>query len=301
MKNVHCVSLGIVLLGSAFLVLGCHTSSPATHGDGAAGDAGAAAGGNGGTLGGQGGTAGSTAGLDGGGVGGNVVVGSAQCSNGKDDDLDGFIDSLDPQCTGPLDNDESGFATGIPGDNIDACKQDCFFDGNSGMGDDGCEWNLKCDPLSPGANAAKACPYDSTFKNCPTTQSAKCISNCRTITPNGCDCFGCCDIVGATTPIRLQASCTQAKLTDSVACPPCTKVTACNNTCERCELCVGKTTLPADCAKPTDGGTTDGSAPPPTPVCPDGQVTCGPNGLDPSKCPAATNCITGCCVPIIVP
>ena len=36
----------------------------------------------------------------------------------------------------PLDNDESSFATGIPGDNMDACKQDCFFDGNSGMGDD---------------------------------------------------------------------------------------------------------------------------------------------------------------------
>ena len=71
-----------------------------------------------------------------------------QCSDGIDNDGDGLIDSADPECTGPADNDESSFATGIPGDNMDACKQDCFFDGNSGMGDDGCQWQLECDPRS---------------------------------------------------------------------------------------------------------------------------------------------------------
>src|SRR5689334_2847679 len=50
-----------------------------------------------------------------------------QCSNCKDDDGDGKVDGDDPQCTGPLDNDEASFATGIPGDNIDAVDQDCFF------------------------------------------------------------------------------------------------------------------------------------------------------------------------------
>src|SRR6478609_3127994 len=60
---------------------------------------------------------------------------------------------------GPLDNDESSFATGIPVDNIDACKQDCFFDGNSGMGDDGCMWQLKCDPMTNNAS----CPYDQAY------------------------------------------------------------------------------------------------------------------------------------------
>ena len=81
------------------------------------------------------------------GTGGSVSVGNAQCSDGLDNDGDGKIDYADPECVGPLDNDESSFATGIPGDNSDACKQDCFFDGNSGMGDDHCLWQLKCDPM----------------------------------------------------------------------------------------------------------------------------------------------------------
>jgi hypothetical protein len=36
-----------------------------------------------------------------------------QCSSCKDDDGDGQIDGFDLQCTGPNDNDESSFATGI--------------------------------------------------------------------------------------------------------------------------------------------------------------------------------------------
>ncbi|MBC8131754.1 MAG: hypothetical protein H7X95_02135, partial [Deltaproteobacteria bacterium] len=75
-------------------------------------------------------------------------TGGAQCNNCVDDDRDGLIDTADPECVGSTDNDESTFGTGIPGDNSDACKQDGFFDGDSGMGNDGCEWNLKCDPLN---------------------------------------------------------------------------------------------------------------------------------------------------------
>src|SRR5947207_6303314 len=97
------------------------------------------------------------------GTGGNTVdagkLGTTQCSDGIDNDGDGKIDYADPECVGPLDNDESSFATGIPGDNIDACKQDCFFDGNSGMGDDGCLWQLKSDPRSMEAS----CPYDQAY------------------------------------------------------------------------------------------------------------------------------------------
>ena len=37
-----------------------------------------------------------------------------RCDNGKDDDGDGLVDGLDPECTGPYDNDESSFATGAP-------------------------------------------------------------------------------------------------------------------------------------------------------------------------------------------
>ena len=84
---------------------------------------------------------------------------TTQCSDGIDNDGDGKIDYNDPECVGPLDNDEGTFATGIPGDNSDACKQDCFFDGNSGMGDDGCEWQLKCDPMTNNAD----CPYDAAY------------------------------------------------------------------------------------------------------------------------------------------
>ena len=93
------------------------------------------------------------------GGGGKIPIGQTQCSDGIDNDGDGKIDYADPECVGGLDNDESSYATGIPGDNVDACKQDCFFDGNSGMGDDGCMWQLKCDPQTTNA----ACPYDQAY------------------------------------------------------------------------------------------------------------------------------------------
>lgn len=51
---------------------------------------------------------GDEAGPSGGGGGGN-----AQCADGADNDGDGFIDSADPQCDSPLDNDESS-AGGSP-------------------------------------------------------------------------------------------------------------------------------------------------------------------------------------------
>ena len=84
------------------------------------------------------------------------VPGSTQCTDCIDNDGDGLVDWLDPECTGPLDRDESSYATGIPGDNIDPCKQDCWFDGNSGAGDDGCLFPSKC---LPGSKDPK-CPYD---------------------------------------------------------------------------------------------------------------------------------------------
>ena len=55
----------------------------------------------------------------------------------------------DAECTGASDNDEASFGTGIPGDNKDPCKQDCFFDGNSGSGDDGCTTSVIDDVGNP--------------------------------------------------------------------------------------------------------------------------------------------------------
>jgi hypothetical protein len=208
-----------------------------------------------------------------------------QCANCIDDDGDGFVDGADPECAGPLDNDEKTFGTGIPGDNQDSCKQDCFFDGNSGQGDDGCEWNLKCDPLVTSGE----CTYDPNFKNCPETQKAQCIDKCAKRAPNGCDCFGCCNVPlpgGGSKDVRLVGTCSIADIDDPVKCPPCTPVSDCSNPCDRCELCVGKTSIPADCAPP-DGGT--------------GQ-TCstGPACNTTTPCPAGSYCVTGCCVGTIV-
>ena len=172
-----------------------------------AGGTGAGAGGAG-----TGGTGAAIGGGTGGTAGGGVIskVGITQCNDGIDNDGDGKIDLADPECTGPYDNDEGSFATGIPGDNMDACKQDCFFDGNSGMGDDGCLWQLQCDPLS---NEPK-CAYDPSFVShhsaecsISDSQSQHCIDKCRPVTPNGCDCFGCCQVPGAAHPIRLDSTC----------------------------------------------------------------------------------------------
>ncbi len=236
------------------------------------------------------------------GAGGKLVIGQTQCSDGIDNDGDGKIDYLDPECVGPGDNDEGSFGTGISGDNVDPCRQDCFFDGNSGMGDDKCEWQLKCDPM----NTNTRCPYDQAYATqhtmeCSTTasQSKACIDNCRKFVPNGCDCFGCCAIPGGPT-ILLATTCTAADFNDPVKCPRCTQVTQCSNPCDRCEICIGKTTIPADCVPTTDGGTpVDGGTP--TPVCNDSDfhTTCGPGGMVAANgCPAGLGCLTGCCQPL---
>jgi len=216
-----------------------------------------------------------------------------QCSDCKDNDGDGLADWFDPECAGPLDNDEKTFGTGIPGDNQDACKQDCFFDGNSGAGDDRCEWNLKCDPKN---TAPGQCTYDANFKNCPATQEAQCKSFCLGRTPNGCDCFGCCAVQksdGSQVTVRLSSTCSVADIDDPTKCTPCAQVPDCTNPCDRCELCIGKTQIPADCATaPTPDG-----APPPTggQTCSNGAQVCNAT----TACPSGSYCVTGCCVAII--
>src|SRR5436190_9543535 len=332
MKGQMTSSSLIRALGATLLVAaGCGSSSSAgptggggtsasgTAGTHASGTAGTSASGSAGTTGQGGGAAGTTGGtaLSGGGgstgggvtgtggTGGKISFGNTQCSDGIDNDGDGKIDYNDPECVGPLDNDESSFATGIPGDNIDACKQDCFFDGNSGMGDDGCLWQLKCDP----ASVENKCPYDPQYAQQHTSecsvsmsQTQNCIDHCQKLVPNGCDCFGCCVVPGAPTPIRLAATCTAAAFNDPVKCPACTQVTQCSNPCGHCEICIGKTTLPPDCYEGggdagVDSGT-DGQPPPPVNQCGSDYVPCGPGtNTDPSMCPSGTGCITGCCLP----
>lgn len=204
-------------------------------------------------------------------------TGACACSDGIDNDGDGLIDGLDPECTGPFDNDESSFATGIPGDNVDPKWQDCFFDGNSGAGDDGCRYSTDCmtgalPPTSP---------------DCTLTQ--QCIDFCQRLVPNGCDCFGCCQVTdpdGGTVDIFLASTCSMDVISDTTKCPRCTATTTCGNTCGTCELCLGKTLadLPPEC-------TVDGST---APTCNEGQQVC--NATTP--CQAGYYCQNGCCLPI---
>lgn len=205
-----------------------------------------------------------------------------ECGDGMDNDGDGFTDLVDPECTGPCDDDESSFQTGIPGDNMD-CKQDCFFDGNSGQGDDGCIWDLKCDPENPGEFIN--CEYTGgmSCNNNPPNQDQDCIDFCEPYVPPGCDCFGCCTVQlpgGGTVDIFLNSH-PDCSLDNLDACTPCTsQIDDCGNTCEpaECEICFGETEPPEGC-----GGN----------MCPVGDP-CDP---DNPSCPTDYFCYLGCCYP----
>ncbi|MBI4511554.1 MAG: hypothetical protein HY698_18110 [Deltaproteobacteria bacterium] len=215
-------------------------------------------------------------------TGGMVVC---QCADGKDNEAspDGKIDALDPECAGPYDHDESTFSTGIPGDNSDPWVQDCFFDGDSGGGNDGCRWDIRCKDYTP--------PYEG--EHCKNNLTNGC-DYCRSLTPNGCDCFGCCDIWvdGTAYRVRIVDTCTADKIQDTTACPRCQFVDSCSNPCDPCvETCIGETPDPStnpDCQSRPDGGTIS--------KCPEGVQECSAEG----NCPGGYSCVTGCCQRIII-
>jgi len=211
---------------------------------------------------------------------GTLLCGSdiCRCNNGIDDDGDGEIDGFDAECTGGIDDDESSFATGIPGDNRDPKWQDCFFDGNSGAGDDRCRYATGC-LTGELSQDDKACAV-----------SEACRNNCQPRTPNGCDCFGCCSVRlpgGGQVEVTLNDSCSMEKIGDAQACPPCTQTTACGNECGECELCPGKTEadLPAHCLSD-----------PPAPPASDPPAGEPPATEPPSDAPPASSCegMTAC-------
>ncbi|MDI1451741.1 hypothetical protein, partial [Polyangium sp. 6x1] len=222
------------------------------------------------------------------------------CGDCIDNDGDCKTDSADDQCLGPCDNTENSFYGGIPGQNNSPCKSDCYFDQDTGAGNDDCYWSHKCDMLeappnyppegsqcayNPNANIAG---YNGTCATAYTTQSQTCLDYCGPLTPNGCDCFGCCAMPGLDYTVWLGSenpagtgSCNANTLNDPSKCKPCTQVMACLNTCEVCEVCIGKPNLPPGCVEQ---------------FCPAGVEKCGQPGQDP--CPAGETCITGCCYPV---
>ena len=197
------------------------------------------------------------------------------CGDCMDNDGDGLVDLADPECISPCDDREDNFSTGLPGDNMDPCKQDCFFDGNSGGGKGDCAWDLGCDPMNPGGDS---CPYNPD-KVCSDTQSMECTETCNT--PSGCDCFGCCTVTvdGMSYDIFLGSD--DCSVDNSAGCQMCSKNDDCDDPCmpELCELCFGETELPDGCDMPTCEGLDP--------------CTIDKEGM--SNCPEGTYCQTGCC------
>jgi hypothetical protein len=196
------------------------------------------------------------------------------CDDGLDNDGDGLIDGLDPECTGSFDADESSFAIGKP-NKRSGCR-DCFWDDSPGLGH-GCRYPSEClrGQAPPSNGACTSCDV-----------GAGCIDECLDRTPNGCDCFGCCEVMrpdGTSLFIELADTCSMQKLHDEQACPRCVQNTQCLNPCGRCELCIGRTDaqLPPDCS----GSRSDYS-------CDQGQVVCASS----NDCVGASYCQLGCCL-----
>jgi hypothetical protein len=293
------------------------TAGTTADGGGTTGSAGAGA--TGGASGGSGGATGGGAAAGGSGAtGGGGPIEEApcaghvyECGDTEDNDDDGLIDSNDPDCLGPCDDTEDGYHPELPGWTGDACRLDCFWDTGNGPGNDGCHWDHHCDPLSIAPDyppEGQQCEYDagytiagSPFPDCTsafTMQTQECTDYCAPLTPNGCDCFGCCELPAGSGQFVWLGSydedknptCTIATVTDPALCQPCTQVPGCVNDCQTCELCLGKTFLPPECFDPGSGGSGGGGG---GEQCPTGIQACGLPGQPP--CPSGSYCITGCC------
>ena len=329
-------TVGIVGAGALVPGVACN-GSETTAGTGGAGGSTTSQGGNG-TGGGNGGATGGTTnsgGTTSSGGGGSATGGSGglapptsqvQCSNKLyecgdliDNDNDGLVDYQDPDCLGPCDNTEDSFYPDLPGGSGINCDLDCFWDTGNGH-DELCYWDHHCDPHSDLANNAVANPQPDCSWNSNTqgsvdgqsfppspytcaqmyaTQPQTCLDTCKPLTPNGCDCFGCCQLggqyvwIGSVLDGTNTGTCTLASIgspTFLEDCHPCVPVPGCDNTCELCELCIGKPTLPPECYG-AGGSGGSGGAPQ---DCPLGQQPCGLPGQAP--CAAGSYCITGCCI-----
>jgi hypothetical protein len=240
------------------------------------------------------------------------------CGDCLDNDGDCKIDSADDHCLGPCDNTEASFYGGIAGQNNSPCKQDCYFDQDTGAGNDDCFWSHKCDPLevppdyppegsqcenNPNANIPG---YNGTCDTAYTDQSATCDVFCGPLTPNGCDCFGCCDLPAGSGAYVFLGSvgvdestvCTIADINNPAVCHPCDPVAACLNECGECEVCIGKPEPDPSATRAKVAvapAATARAAARAAASAPTGIQPCGLPGQDP--CAFGEYCITGCCIP----
>lgn len=236
-----------------------------------------------------------------------------ECGDIIDNDGDGLIDWQDPDCLGPCDNTEDSYFGGIPGQSGPPCKVDCYFDQDSGPGNDDCYWDHICDyhevepSYYPEPWLGDQCEYAGpdenitpVMKTCAeldAAQSAACLDYCGPLTPNGCDCFGCCELpAGSGAYVWLgsigeneNTVCTLAEVGNPAVCHPCEPVDGCLNPCDPCELCIGKPAPGPECLG--EGGNGAGGAP--GSQCEPGVQACGLPGQEP--CPGGYYCITGCC------
>jgi hypothetical protein len=185
------------------------------------------------------------------------------CGDCEDNDGDGLTDADDPECLGACQNAEDTYAGNIPGQNNAPCKHDCYFDKDSGHGNDDCHWDHRCDPLEP----QNDCSYDPdvnisgtklTCAELAVEQSSECEDTCGPLTPPGCDYFGCCELpahsgnyvwIGSEDEDG-EPSCDSQSVLDADKCHPCTPVGAYFKPCGPCELCAGMTELPEECVEP---------------------------------------------------
>ena len=163
--------------------------------------------------------------------------GPCPCGDGIDNDSDGVIDGFDTECTGPTDDDEGSFATGISGRQHGPKWQDCFFDGNSGGGDDGCRYSTDCltGEIAAGRQglpASRRAASTSARSARRTAATASAAARCT-----------------ARRHERAHHPERELRRGRPRRVPDVRAVRDCNNDCGECELCAGKTVadLPATC------------------------------------------------------
>ena len=118
------------------------------------------------------------------------------------------------------------------------------------------------------------------------SQSQHCIDYCRKLVPNGCDCFGCCVVPGAPTPIRLVPTCTAKDFGDPDEVLALHAGHAVHDPVRPLRALRRQGHAAGRLRRPTAARPTPARA---------ARRRVGSTASTPALCPADTGCITGCC------